>query len=118
MDGNPQVKGKIRSIQREQAKKRMMAAVQDADVIITNPTHFAVALEYKPDLMGAPRVIAKGQDYLAERIKEAGREYDIPQVENVPLARSLYWSVEVGQEIPLNLYKAVAEVPGLCLQGT
>ena len=110
MDGNPQVKGKIRSIQREQAKKRMMAAVQDADVIITNPTHFAVALEYKPDLMGAPRVIAKGQDYLAERIKEAGREYDIPQVENVPLARSLYWSVEVGQEIPLNLYKAVAEV--------
>ena len=110
MDGNPEVKNKIRSMQREQAKQRMMAAVQDADVIITNPTHFAVALEYKPDLMGAPRVIAKGQDFLAERIKEAGREYDIPRVENVPLARSLYWSVDVGQEIPLNLYTAVAEV--------
>ena len=110
MEGNPEVKAKIRSIQQAQARQRMMAAIQDADVIITNPTHFAVALEYKPDLMGAPRVVAKGQDFLAERIKEVGREYDIPRVENVPLARSLYWSVDVGQEIPLNLYKAVAEV--------
>ena len=80
MDGNPQVKGKIRSIQREQAKKRMMAAVQDADVIITNPTHLAVALGYKPGLMAAPRVVAKGQEWLAEKIKEVGREYDIPCV--------------------------------------
>ena len=110
MEGNPEVKNKIRSIQQAQAKQRMMAAIQDADVIITNPTHFAVALEYKPDLMAAPRIVAKGQDSLAERIKEVGREYDIPRVENVPLARSLYWSVDIGQEIPLNLYKAVAEV--------
>ena len=109
-DGNPEVKGKIRAIQREQARKRMMAAVQDADVIITNPTHFAVALEYKPETMGAPRVVAKGQDSLAQKIKQEGRKYDIPQVENVFLARSLYRSVKVEQEIPLNLYKAVAEV--------
>lgn len=110
MEGNPEVKNKVRSIQRERALQRMMTAVQDADVIITNPTHFAVALEYKPDLMAAPRIIAKGQDFVAERIKELGREYDIPRVENVPLARSLYWSVDIGQEIPLHLYKAVAEV--------
>ena len=110
MEGNPQVKGKIRSIQREQARRRMMAAVQDADVIITNTTHIAVALEYKPDHMVAPRVVAKGQGWLAERIKEVGREYDIPRVENVPLARSLYWSVDIDQEIPLQLYQAVAEV--------
>ncbi len=88
----------------------MMAAVVDADVIITNPTHFAVALEYKPEWMAAPRVVAKGQDWLAERIKEAGREYDIPRVENVSLARALYRSVEVDQEIPMHLFKAVAEV--------
>ena len=110
MDGNPQVKAKIRAIQREEAKKRMMAAVQDADVIITNPTHLAVALEYKPGLMAAPRVVAKGQDWLAEKIKQVGREYDIPCVENVPLTRALYRSVEVDQEIPLHLFKAVAEV--------
>ncbi len=110
MDGNPEVKGKVRSIQREQAKQRMMAAVEDADVIITNPTHYAVALEYKPDLMAAPKVVAKGQGWLAEKIKEVGREYDIPRVENVPLARALYRSVEVEQEIPMHLYKAVAEV--------
>ena len=93
MDGNPEVKGKVRSIQREQAKQRMMAAIEDADVIITNPTHYAVALEYKPDLMAAPRVVAKGQDWLAQKIKEVGREYDIPRVENVLLARALYRSV-------------------------
>ncbi len=110
MDGNPEVKGKVRSIQREQAKQRMMAAIEDADVIITNPTHYAVALEYKPDLMAAPKVVAKGQGWLAQKIKEVGREYDIPRVENVPLARALYRSVEVDQEIPMHLYKAVAEV--------
>jgi flagellar biosynthetic protein FlhB len=109
-DGNPEIKGKIRQKQQEQAKQRMMAAVQDADVIITNPTHFAVALAYKPESMGAPRVVAKGQNWLAQKIKQVGRENDIPQVENVPLARALYRSVEVEQEIPLQLYKAVAEV--------
>jgi flagellar biosynthetic protein FlhB len=110
LEGNPAIKSKIRSIQREQARRRMMARVKNADVIVTNPTHFAVALEYKPEQMGAPRVIAKGQDFLAQKIKDLGREHDIPTVENVPLARALYKSVEVEQEIPLELYKAVAEV--------
>ena len=110
LEGNPQIKGKIRSIQREQGRRRMMARVKDADVIVTNPTHFAVALEYKPEGMAAPRVVAKGQDLLAQRIKELGREYDIPTVENVPLARALYRSVDIEQEIPMELYKAVAEV--------
>ena len=110
LEGNPQIKGKIRSIQREQSRRRMMARLKDADVIVTNPTHFAVALEYKPESMAAPRVVAKGQDLLAQRIKELGREYDIPTVENVPLARALYRSVDLEQEIPIELYKAVAEV--------
>jgi flagellar biosynthetic protein FlhB len=110
MEGSPEIKRKVRSIQREQAKKRMMAAIQDADVIITNPTHYAVALQYRPEEMAAPRVVAKGRNWLAKRIKEVGREFDIPQVENVPLARALYRSVDIGQEIPLSLYKAVAEV--------
>jgi len=110
LEGNPQMKGKIRSIQREAVRKRMMSRVKDADVIVTNPTHYAVALEYKSDTMPAPRVVAKGRDFLAQKIKELGREHDIPTVENKPLARALYRSVEVEQEIPLELYKAVAEV--------
>ena len=110
LEGNPAIKGKIRSIQREQARRRMMSRIKDADVIVTNPTHYAVALEYKPDKMAAPRVIAKGRDFLAQKIKELGREHDIPTVENVPLARALYRSVEIEQEVPMELYKAVAEV--------
>jgi flagellar biosynthetic protein FlhB len=110
LEGNPTIKGKIKGIQREAARRRMMARIKDADVIVTNPTHYAVALEYKPELMPAPRVLAKGLDFVAQRIKELGREHDIPTVENVPLARALYRSVEVGQEIPVDLYKAVAEV--------
>lgn len=109
-EGNPTIKGKIRAIARERARKRMMARLKEADVIVTNPTHFAVALEYKPGSMGAPRVVAKGRDWLAQIIKDMGREFDIPTVENVPLARALYRSVEVEQEIPAELYKAVAEV--------
>jgi flagellar biosynthetic protein FlhB len=110
LEGNPAIKGKIRSIQREAARKRMMSRVKDATVIVTNPTHYAVALEYKPESMPAPRVVAKGRDLVAQRIKELGREHDIPTVENKPLARALYRSVEVEQEIPMELYKAVAEV--------
>ncbi len=110
LEGNPAIKGKIRTIQRETARRRMMSRVKDADVIVTNPTHYAVALEYKPERMAAPRVIAKGRNWLAQRIKELGREHDIPTVENVPLARALYRSVEIEQEIPMSLYKAVAEV--------
>jgi flagellar biosynthetic protein FlhB len=109
-EGNPAIKGKIRSIQRETSRRRMMARVKDADVIVTNPTHYAVALEYKPEKMPAPRVIAKGRDLIAQKIKALGREHDIPTVENVPLARALYKSVEIEQEIPMELYKAVAEV--------
>ncbi|MBI4474677.1 MAG: EscU/YscU/HrcU family type III secretion system export apparatus switch protein, partial [Acidobacteria bacterium] len=110
LEGNPTIKGKIKSIQREAARRRMMQRVKDADVIVTNPTHYAVALEYKPEEMAAPLVVAKGRDLIAQRIKELGREHDIPTVENVPLARALYRSVEVEQEIPMELYKAVAEV--------
>jgi flagellar biosynthetic protein FlhB len=110
MEGNPAIKGKIRSIMRATARKRMMARIKDADVIVTNPTHYAVALEYKPEKMMAPRVIAKGRDLIAQKIKALGREYDIPQVENVPLARALYRLVDIDQDIPLDLYKAVAEV--------
>jgi len=109
-EGNPAIKGKIKSIQRETARRRMMSRVKDADVIVTNPTHYAVALEYKPDTMPAPRVVAKGRNWLAQKIKEVGREHDIPTVENVPLARALYRSVDIEQEIPMELYKAVAEV--------
>ncbi len=110
LEGHPAIKGKIRSIQRETARRRMMSRVKDADVIVTNPTHYAVALEYKPEQMAAPRVIAKGRNLIARRIKALGREHDIPTVENVPLARALYRSVKVEQEIPMELYKAVAEV--------
>src|SRR3989454_1120133 len=110
LEGNPQIKGKIKSIQREAARRRMMSRVKDADVIVTNPTHYAVALEYKPDKMAAPRVIAKGRNWIAQRIKQLGREHDIPTVENKPLARALYRSVKIEQEIPMELYKAVAEV--------
>jgi flagellar biosynthetic protein FlhB len=110
LEGNPAIKGKIRSIQRDSARRRMMSRVKDADVIVTNPTHYAVALEYKPATMTAPRVIAKGRDRIAEKIKALGREHDIPTVENVPLARALYRLVDIGQDIPMELYKAVAEV--------
>ena len=110
MDGNPLVKGKVRAIQREQAKRSMMARIKDADVIVTNPTHYAVVLEYKPATMAAPKVVAKGADLTAQTIKETSRKFDIPTVENVPLARALYRSVDLEQEIPLELYKAVAEV--------
>jgi flagellar biosynthetic protein FlhB len=109
-EGNPAIKGKIRAIQRDTARRRMMARVKDADVIVTNPTHYAVALEYKPDTMGVPKVVAKGRDLIAQKIKELGREHDIPTVENVPLARALYRLVDIDQEIPMELYKAVAEV--------
>src|SRR5213594_3009971 len=101
LEGNPTIKGKIRSIQRDTARRRMMSRVKDADVIVTSPTHYAVALEYKPEKMAAPRVVAKGR--LAQT--ELGREHDIPTVENVSLACALYRSSDVEQEIPTELYK-------------
>lgn len=109
-EGNPEIKGKIRSKMREASQRRMMQALPEADVVITNPTHYAVAIKYDPDTSPAPIVIAKGEDYLAQKIKEAAREYSIEIVENKPLARMLYANVEIGAEIPPELYQAVAEV--------
>ncbi|MBU2701996.1 flagellar biosynthetic protein FlhB [Sporomusaceae bacterium BoRhaA] len=108
-EGNPQIKSKIKERQRALALKRMMQEVPKADVIITNPTHFAVALKYDAD-MAAPIVVAKGQDYIAQKIKAIAKEHAIVIVENRMLARTLYSSVEIGEIIPAELYQAVAEV--------
>jgi flagellar biosynthetic protein FlhB len=109
-EGDPIIKARIRSLQREMAKKRMMAEVPKADVVITNPTHLAVALSYKHEKMSAPRVIAKGAGIIAEKIKEIAAEHGIAIVEDKPVAQSLYRLVEVGEDIPANLYRAVAEI--------
>jgi len=109
-DGNPEVKGRVRQVQREMAKRRMLGNVKTATVVITNPTHFAVALEYRRSTMSAPVVVAKGQDLLAQRIKQIAREQGVPMVENVPLAQALYREADVGQSIPADLFGAVAEV--------
>lgn len=109
MEGDPHVKGRIRSLQREAARRRMMGAVPTADVIVTNPTHFAVALSYKNG-MGAPRVVAKGRGAIALKIREIGAAHAVPLLEAPPLARALYRHVEIDQEIPATLYAAVAEV--------
>jgi len=109
-EGDPLLKARIRSLQRERARRRMMAEVPKADVIVTNPTHFAVALRYDAEKMAAPRVVAKGADLVAQRIKEIARKNGIPLVENVPLARALHKSVKVGGSVPRSLYQAVAEV--------
>lgn len=109
-EGDPLIKARIRSIQRDMARKRMMAAVKKADVIITNPTHIAIALQYDKEKMVAPKVVAKGADFMAERIKDIARQNGIVLVENVPLARALFKSVKVGRVIPRNLFQAVAEV--------
>ncbi|WP_073088136.1 flagellar biosynthesis protein FlhB [Selenomonas ruminantium] len=108
-EGDPQIKGKIKQKQRQMAMARMMQEVPKADVIVTNPTHFAVALKYDKTMV-APLVVAKGQDLVARRIKELARENDVPIVENKPLARALYAAVEVGGSVPAELYQAVAEV--------
>ena len=108
-EGDPQIKGKIRQKQRQMAMSRMMQEVPKADVIVTNPTHFAVALKYEKGMM-APKVVAKGADFVAQKIKSVGRENDVPLVENHPLARALYASAEVGDFVPRELYQSVAEV--------
>ncbi|MBC8079432.1 MAG: flagellar biosynthesis protein FlhB [Gorillibacterium sp.] len=109
-EGDPMIKGKIRERQRRMAMQRMMQEVPKADVIITNPTHYAVALKYDSNEMAAPRVIAKGADFIALKIKEVGKQNDIVLMENRPLARALFNQVEVGQAIPADLFQAVAEV--------
>jgi len=110
MDGDPLVKGRIRQIQMKMAKQRMMSDVPDADVVITNPTHYAVALKYDKEKSSAPIVLAKGIDFLALKIKDIARESDIPIIEDPALARAIYEQLEVEQEIPEVFYKAIAEI--------
>ena len=109
-EGDPKVKSRIRQVQMEMAQRRMMEDVPNADVIITNPTRLAIAVKYDPDQMIAPKVLAKGSGYIAQKIKEIAKEKDILIVEQKPLAQALYKVVEIGDTIPSNLYKAVAEV--------
>jgi flagellar biosynthetic protein FlhB len=109
-DGNPEIKAKIRQQQREMAKRRMMSEIPNADVVVTNPTHYAVALKYTDGKMGAPQVVAKGADEVAAKIREIARENNVPLLEAPPLARALFRHAELGDEIPQALYTAVAEV--------
>ncbi|MEK9722372.1 MAG: flagellar biosynthesis protein FlhB [Rhodospirillaceae bacterium] len=115
-EGDPQVKSRIRSIRMQRARERMMQAVKDADVVITNPTHYAVALKYDIGEMNAPVCIAKGVDYMALNIRREAEEHDVPIVENPPLARALYATVELDEEIPTEHFKAVAEVIGFIMR--
>ncbi len=110
VEGNPQIKGRLRRLQRDRARKRMMHEVPKATAVVVNPTHYAVALRYDMESMGAPVVVAKGKNYLARRIREMAVESLVPIIENPPLAQALYKAVDVGQEIPPHLYRAVAEI--------
>lgn len=114
-EGSPEVKGRMRQIRASRVKKRMMAAVPDATVIVTNPTHYAVALRYEAG-MGAPICVAKGVDSLALRIRAIAKEHDVPVLENPPLARALHATVEIDEEIPTEHYRAVAEVIGYVMR--
>lgn len=110
MDGNPHVKARLRTLRRGLLRRRMMQDVPTATAVIVNPTHYAVAIRYHPDSMGAPLVVAKGKNYLALRIRQKALDHHVALIENPPLARALYASVEVGREIPPNFYQAVAEI--------
>lgn len=109
-EGSPEIKMRIRRMRRELLRRRMMAEVPNATAVIVNPTHYAVAIKYEMETMSAPRVVAKGKNYLAQRIREKAAAHQVPIVENPPLARALYQGAEVGQEIPAELYRAVAEI--------
>ena len=111
-EGDPQVKARIRSLQRAMARKRMMAEVPKADVVITNPQNLAVALHYEPATMQAPTVVAKGAGFMAQRIRRVAEEHQVAVIEDKPLAQNLYRSVDIGEEIPAALYRAVAEILG------
>jgi flagellar biosynthetic protein FlhB len=108
-EGDPQLKARVRSVQQEMARKRMMAEIPTADVIVTNPTHLSVAIAYKRDEMDAPQIVAKGADHLAFRIREIAKKHQVPIIENKPVARALY-KQEVGEEIPEEMFTAVAEL--------
>jgi flagellar biosynthetic protein FlhB len=109
-EGDPLIKGRIRAVQRQIAYRRMMQDVPKADVVVTNPTHYAVAIKYEMGKMNAPKVVAKGVDLIAQRIKEVAKEHDVPIVEDKPLAQMLYKTVEIGDQIPEKLFQAVAQV--------
>ena len=109
-EGDPQIKGQIRRKMQQASMRRMMQSVPKADVVITNPTHFAVAIQYDSKVASAPIVVAKGQDFLAQKIKEAAKVHNVEIVENKPLARALYYNVDIGGMVPPELYQAVAEV--------
>jgi flagellar biosynthetic protein FlhB len=109
-EGHPMVRSRVRRLQRQMRRRRMLKDVARATVVVTNPTEYAVALEYRPEEMAAPVVVAKGQRLLAQRIKREANWHGIPLIENPPLAQALYRSVEVGQAIPAKLYAAVAEI--------
>src|SRR5690606_28962488 len=115
MEGDPHVKGRIRQLRQEKARKRMMQAVPDSTVVITNPTHYAVALKYEKN-MPAPICVAKGVDAVALRIRLVAKDADVPIIENPPLARALFASVDVDQMIPADHYKAVAEIIGFVMR--
>ena len=117
-EGDPAIKGKIRQRMQEASRRRMMQSLPKADVVITNPSHYAVALRYDKEQAEAPYVVAKGADYVAQKIKEAAKEHKIEIIENKPLARSLYANVEIGEEIPEELYVAVAEVLAIVYKRT
>ena len=110
VEGNPLMKARIRRIRRDLARRRMMQQVPKATAVIVNPTHFAVALQYEMNAQGAPRVVAKGKNYLALRIRQKAIDAGVPLIENPPLAQALYKSVDIGQEIPAQFYRAVAEI--------
>jgi len=109
-EGDPQVKQRLRQIRQERARARMMQAVPEADIVVTNPTHYAVALQHRPEEMQAPRLVAKGVDSLAQRIRETAEAHDIAIIENPPLARALYACVDLDEEVPPEHYQVVAEV--------
>jgi flagellar biosynthetic protein FlhB len=108
-EGDPQIKSRIRSLQMQAARRRMMAEVPKADVVITNPTHLSIALAYDRSRMNAPQIVAKGADAVAMRIREIAREHKVPQVENKPVARALY-KIDIGKEVPEEMFQAVAEI--------
>jgi flagellar biosynthetic protein FlhB len=110
LEGNPQVKARIRRLQRDLLRRQMMKEVKTATAVVVNPTHYAVAIRYRMEVMAAPVVVAKGKNYVARRIREIATEHQVPLIENPPLAQALYASVKVGQPIPINLYRAVAEI--------
>ncbi|MCZ2079214.1 MAG: EscU/YscU/HrcU family type III secretion system export apparatus switch protein [Bryobacteraceae bacterium] len=110
VEGNPQIKARVRRLQRDLVRRQMMKEVPTATAVVVNPTHYAVAIRYRMDSMTAPVVVAKGKNYLALRIRQLATDHEVPIVENPPLAQALYKTAEVGQEIPAHLYRAVAEI--------